>query len=244
MGDLAARKFLMETIARKDHEIFQEYKDLTLEVAAKKRAQDQLVVEVHSLAARQKGQQASLQDARAEKGQFLGKLKDKVEDLEDVLRAFQRDEAAIEGQIRAYLAAQSRPGSVKLPPFRGGFSRPVSGGVTSGFGMRYHPILRRVKLHTGIDFHAGYGTAIRAAADGVVISSSYLRGYGNTVILDHGSGLSTVYAHCSRTSVSRGGRIRRGQVIAAVGSTGYSTGPHLHFEIRVNGRPVNPLGRL
>jgi murein DD-endopeptidase MepM/ murein hydrolase activator NlpD len=244
MGDLAARKFLMETIARKDHEIFREYKRLTAEVAAKKKAQDQLVVQVHALAARQKGQQASLQDARAEKGEYLGKLKDKVDDLQEVLRAFERDEAAIEGQIRSYLAAQQRPGAIKLPPFAGRFSRPIGGPITSGFGMRYHPILHRVKLHTGVDFGAGYGTTIHAAADGVVIGCSYLRGYGNTVILDHGGGISTVYGHCSRIMVAQGVRVRRGQPIAAVGSTGYSTGPHLHFEVRKNGTPVNPLGSL
>jgi murein DD-endopeptidase MepM/ murein hydrolase activator NlpD len=108
--------------------------------------------------------------------------------------------------------------------------------------MRFHPILRVNRLHTGVDFAAPHGTPIRAAADGIVISASYLRGYGNTVILQHGGNMQTVYAHCSGFSVGAGQTVKRGQVIASVGSTGYSTGPHLHFEVRLNGRPVNPRG--
>ena len=116
--------------------------------------------------------------------------------------------------------------------------------MTSGFGMRYHPILHITRMHTGCDFGAPIGTTIHAAAAGIVIHSSYMNGYGNVVIIDHGGGISTVYAHCSRIVVSDGQSIKRGQYIANVGSTGLSTGPHLHFEVRVNGHPVNPLRYL
>ena len=110
--------------------------------------------------------------------------------------------------------------------------------------MRYHPILHITRLHAGCDFGAPIGATIRAVAPGEVIHASYMRGYGNVVIVDHGGGISTVYAHCSRISVSDGQRVTRGQHIANVGSTGLSTGPHLHFEVRVNGRAVNPRGYL
>jgi murein DD-endopeptidase MepM/ murein hydrolase activator NlpD len=116
--------------------------------------------------------------------------------------------------------------------------------MTSGFGMRYHPILHITRLHAGVDFGAPIGTTIHAAADGVVIATRQMRSAGNVVMIDHGGGLSTVYMHCSRFLVAPGQRVSRGDPIAAVGNTGLSTGPHLHFEVRINGQPVNPLGKL
>ncbi len=136
------------------------------------------------------------------------------------------------------------PDSGPLRAFTGRFGMPVRGRITSGFGVRFHPILRVSRMHTGIDMGAGHGAPIYAAAAGEVVAASHMRGYGNVVIVSHGGGVTTVYAHASRLLVRSGQRVKRGQVIAAVGSTGLSTGPHLHFEVRVNGRPVNPLGRL
>src|SRR4029077_5616064 len=115
----------------------------------------------------------------------------------------------------------TRPGQKPevLPPYRGGrFMQPVSGRMTSSFGMRFHPILHITRMHSGCDFGAPIGAPIRAAAGGVVIHSSYMSGYGNVVIIDHGGGLSTVYAHCSRIVVSDGQKVKRGQYIANVGS--------------------------
>lgn len=120
---------------------------------------------------------------------------------------------------------------------------PVNGVVTSGFGWRMHPIFHVMKFHTGIDIAAAYGTPIKAADGGSVIYAGGMTGYGNVTIINHGRGLSTLYAHQSRLAVGSG-TVTRGQVIGYVGSTGFSTGPHLHFEVRVNGNPVNPLGYL
>ena len=120
---------------------------------------------------------------------------------------------------------------------------PVAGPVTSPFGWRIHPIFHVRKFHTGIDIGAGYGTPIHAADGGRVIYATWMSGYGNTTIIDHGNGISTLYAHQSSILISSGS-VTKGQVIGYVGATGYATGPHLHFEVRVNGNPVNPLGYL
>ncbi|MEO0758708.1 MAG: peptidoglycan DD-metalloendopeptidase family protein [Cyanobacteria bacterium J06648_16] len=121
---------------------------------------------------------------------------------------------------------------------------PTSGRVTSRFGTRTHPVLGYRRFHAGIDFGASYGTTVNAADSGRVIFSGWYGGYGNAVIIDHGGGITTLYGHNSRLMVREGQTVQRGQAIAAVGSTGLSTGPHLHFEVRRNGNPVDPLGFL
>jgi murein DD-endopeptidase MepM/ murein hydrolase activator NlpD len=124
---------------------------------------------------------------------------------------------------------------------RGQLSRPVNGGVSSGFGMRRHPILGYKRMHSGLDFKAGYGAPIFAATNGVVAYAGRKGGYGNFVQINHGGGIATGYAHMSRIAASPGQRVRQGQIIGYVGSTGLSTGPHLHYELYRDGRPVNPM---
>ena len=124
------------------------------------------------------------------------------------------------------------------------FFDPVPGTVSSGFGNRIHPIFGTLRFHAGIDFKGQSGDPIQAAASGTVTQVKYREGYGNTVIVDHGRGWSTLYAHLSRFDVSVGQNVAIGQVIGAVGNTGWSTGPHLHFEIRYRGSPRNPANYL
>jgi len=126
-------------------------------------------------------------------------------------------------------------------PSAAGFIWPVEGTVTSGFGYRWG------RMHEGIDISVPEGTPIRAAADGTVIleQSEYESGgYGNYTCIDHGGGLSTCYAHQSSFAASVGARVSQGDVIGYSGNTGHSTGPHLHFEVRINGAPTDPLGYL
>jgi murein DD-endopeptidase MepM/ murein hydrolase activator NlpD len=132
--------------------------------------------------------------------------------------------------------------NVPMEPWSGSYLRPVNYPISSGFGMRMHPLLGYARMHTGIDFAAPMGTPIHAAADGKVVWGSWRGGYGRCIILMHSGGVATLYGHCSEIFVHPGQTIRRGDLIGATGSTGLSTGPHLHFEIRVNGLPVNPLG--
>ena len=123
---------------------------------------------------------------------------------------------------------------------RAGLTRPVAGYQTSGFGMRFHPLLGYNRFHKGIDFGAGYGSPIYAVADGVVNFAGRHGGHGNFVMLRHGGNMGTGYAHMSRIAVAPGQHVRQGQVIGYVGSTGLSTGPHLHFEVYRGGEAVNP----
>lgn len=161
---------------------------------------------------------------------------------------------AEQAKLQALLAARSRAGAKRRSasswtrPGAGGFlSYPAPGGITSGFGMRYHPILHYARLHTGVDFGVACGTPVHAAADGEIVSAGRAGGYGNRVVVDHGEvgggDLATTYNHLSSIVVGQG-RVSRGQVIAYSGTTGLSTGCHLHFETLLDGRFVNPMNYL
>jgi murein DD-endopeptidase MepM/ murein hydrolase activator NlpD len=147
---------------------------------------------------------------------------------------------------RAAAIAAGLPAPQCVPGYGGAvlFAWPVHGPITSPFGMRTDPVTGRYQLHSGVDIGADYGVPIAASADGNVIFAGWYGGYGYAIIIDHGSGYSTLYAHCSSMYVGTNQAVRRGQVIGAVGATGWATGPHLHFEIRRNGVPIDPLSRL
>ncbi len=238
--DLASRKALLERIAEKDRGLFNDVRVIRDAVLAKKKEQDRVVVTIAELGERQKAEMAELANVRAEKKKIFSVLKAQEDALEEQLEEMLRESSRLEAQIAEIQARTS--GSVAI--FRGKFIQPVSGRMSSGFGMRTHPISGRRKMHTGVDWAAPTGTPIRAAGSGRVITAAYLRGYGNTIVIDHGGGISTLYGHCSRLYARVGQDVKQGERIAAVGSTGYSTGPHLHFEVRINGKPVNPVGRI
>ena len=168
------------------------------------------------------------------------------------LAAYEREQAALAAELRRIAAEEARKArearaagrsTRPAPSGNGSLSRPVDGYITSGFGYRIHPIYGTRRLHAGTDFGSPCGTPVRAAAPGSVISAGWGGGYGNRIIVSHGSGMATTYNHLSRYAV-RGGSVSRGQVIGYVGTTGSSTGCHLHFEVRINGTPVNPMRYL
>lgn len=243
VGDFAARKALLERIARRDREVFEDLKSLRQKVADQKRRKDQIVARIASLKQQHEAEQDELAGVREEKAQLLTQLRKQKSALEREYDEFDEESRRIEAQIRAYQAAMRGKGE-EVTPYKGSLMTPVKGRMSSGFGMRFHPVLKQNRMHNGLDIAAPSGTPIHAAAPGVVITAGWLRGYGNTVIIDHGGGLSTLYGHASRIYVRSGQRVSRGDRIAAVGATGLATGPHLHFETRVNGTPVNPRSRL
>ena len=170
---------------------------------------------------------------------LVGRLQQDRKALEEAESRLARDSENIANLIRKRLAAAQ---GIRLGT--GQMVFPAEGRITSRFGWRVHPILGSRRFHAGMDFGASQGTPIRAADAGRVLYSGWYGGYGRTVIINHGDGLTTLYGHASQVYVSEGAVVKQGQVIAAVGSTGLSTGPHLHFEVRRNGSPTNPASYL
>ena len=141
-------------------------------------------------------------------------------------------------------SSSSSSGSSATPSSSGGMIWPISGPITSPFGWRTHPIFGSQRFHSGLDIGGDYGMEIHAAKAGVVSHAGWIGGYGNTVMIDHGGGIVTLYGHNQSLNVSVGQQVSQGQVIAFCGSTGNSTGPHCHFEVRLNGEPVSPYNYL
>jgi murein DD-endopeptidase MepM/ murein hydrolase activator NlpD len=176
----------------------------------------------------------------ANQNALLDQLRARKAEFQSQIAALQRQSDALAAQLRA-----RQSGQALVPSGHGVLAVPIPGApITSGFGPRTHPIYGDTRMHTGIDFGASAGTPIRAAADGTVVSAGPLGGYGNATVIDHGNGLATLYGHQSSIAVSPGQRVNRGQVIGYVGCTGLCTGPHLHFEVRVRGTPVDPMQYL
>jgi len=175
---------------------------------------------------------AELENSRV----LLARVNRDIAEFEGEISALEKES----DQIAAELAAKQSSGG-ESPGIIGW---PTNASVGSGFGFRIHPIFGTTKLHTGIDLNAGAGTSIKAAETGTVIMARTWGGYGRTVVIDHGGGLSTLYAHQSSILVSEGQSVGRGDVIGSVGCTGYCTGAHLHFETREWGTPVDPMKYL
>jgi murein DD-endopeptidase MepM/ murein hydrolase activator NlpD len=191
---------------------------------------------------------ADLESAKQKKAQLVEKLSadealylQQIKDLEEDSNRIEKLIMDAEAEMARKLA-EERARAVSV--YQGGkisWPVPSSGNITSPYGNRIHPINGRTEFHTGIDISANYGADIVAAEGGVVLSAGWNGGYGNTVVINHGNGLSTLYAHGSKLVVSAGENVTKGQVIAKAGSTGYSTGNHLHFEVRLSGKHTNPV---
>lgn len=206
-------------------------------VQAEVDALEVLRADVNSIKVEREARQVELDLVLADQEALLARVNAEIDEFEGELTSLEKEESSIRAEIAAAAAAAAAP---KVTTSSGGYVRPVPGGVSSGFGMRIHPIYGTSKMHTGWDMNASQGDPIRAMAAGTVILAGVKGGYGNTIMIDHGGGLVTLYAHQSKLGASVGDRVTSGEVIGYIGSTGLSTGPHLHFETRVSGNPVDP----
>jgi murein DD-endopeptidase MepM/ murein hydrolase activator NlpD len=180
--------------------------------------------------------QQGLSSARTQKRAALEDAHEDAKEHAAHAAALQAQSAALAAQIQSAQASVTYSTSDSTPS-ASGFIWPVGGPVVSPFGWRWG------RMHEGIDIGAGYGAPIVASAAGVVIYAGWMGGYGNLIIIDHGGGVATAYAHQSSFAIGGGG-VSQGQVIGYIGCTGHCYGPHLHFEVRVNGSAVDPLGYL
>ncbi|WP_075757379.1 murein hydrolase activator EnvC family protein [Sporomusa sphaeroides] len=222
--------------------------NLDMTLVAQVKAERELVVQKRAELERDKAAITELKaEAAAKKALIEVRKNDREKVLDDAVSERDTAERAYQElmetsrQIEQMIRRSQKGGAVEGT---GALLWPASGPITSPFGWRTHPIFGTQRFHSGIDIGADYGDAIAAADNGTVIFSGWMGGYGKAVIIDHGGGISTLYAHNSELLVEEGYRVYKGQTISRCGSTGYSTGPHLHFEVRENGSPVSPMGYL
>jgi murein DD-endopeptidase MepM/ murein hydrolase activator NlpD len=178
------------------------------------------------------GARATIDEARDKRAALLKGVKAQRKDLEEDLAGMEREESKIQGQL------SGMPSGGAIKQGSGSLNWPANGQLTSPFGYRWG------RLHAGVDIAVPVGTPVHAADAGTVAIAGWVGGYGNYVCINHGGGLSTCYGHNSRLGVSVGQRVTKGQVVAASGNTGHSTGPHIHFETRMNGVPRDPMGYM
>ncbi len=238
-ADFANRLYLLNQVVQRDAEILEEFGQAQVEAQALREELEQRCERLQALKSEIAEEKRRTSDKRkTTQRQKQSILRDRAA-WERALAELEQDSREIENMLqRLHRSPEGREQLAK--PWTGDFSMPVNGRITSRYGYRRHPIYKVRKLHTGIDIAARSGTPIRCAGDGTVVHAARWGGYGNCIIVDHGGELATLYGHCSRLAVTKGQAVTQGQVIGYVGSTGLSTGPHLHFEVRKDGRPVDP----
>jgi murein DD-endopeptidase MepM/ murein hydrolase activator NlpD len=247
-GDMLDSFEFVQTVARYDRQIVREVGDarqqVTVALARTRRARATVHRQAEIVAVRVHQARLLRDQLVASRGQ-LEEIRSHKKASLDSLTAAERADAgeidsliAVSAALTAKIQAAQGHSTVTRTVSASGLIWPVSAPMTSPFGWRWG------RMHEGVDLGAPYGTPIAAAAAGTVIYAGWLGGYGNLTVIDHGGGLATAYGHQSRIGVSVGQSVAQGEIIGDVGSTGHSTGPHLHFEVRVNGQAVDPLGYL
>jgi murein DD-endopeptidase MepM/ murein hydrolase activator NlpD len=241
ISDFLNRGYYLERIIAYDAELIRETREKAEAVAEAKRDLEKVLQSNRTLVVRIERKSREMQSQAETKRKIYKSLSKRRKEYERRVAELEKSSKLLEGLI------QSRSGkTVGKAPIKatGRMIRPARGRIVSGFGYRRHPLWGGTHLHAGIDIGAAYGEPVRNADGGEVIFSGWWNGYGKAVVVDHGRGISTVYGHLSRIYVEAGQRIDKSQILGLIGSTGYSTGPHLHFEVRRGGKPVNPMAFL
>lgn len=258
-SDFANRVEMLKRIIDADIKLIDSIKTEREEITNRKAILEQDRAKVVELENKAKEAQAVIQKKKDEQTAILNKAQSDKATAEQLEASLQESSNAIRALLQqrqaeraaaaaaAAVAAQGGGGGGSSAAYvqgTGQLSWPVNGVITSDFGWRTHPIFGRQILHSGMDIGVDEGTPVHSADGGVVVYSGWMDGYGYAVVVDHGNGMSTLYGHNSDLAVSEGQTVSKGAVIAYAGSTGNSTGPHVHFEVRINGDPVDPAGYL
>jgi murein DD-endopeptidase MepM/ murein hydrolase activator NlpD len=256
LSDLVDRQVYYESALDSDSQLLQDIetmradtearRELIIEeqeriIKAKNELEDKKIL-IARLREERAGALAEREQVLSSKQVVLSQVKDREGRAQAMLSQLQRDENAIRAVLAARMSSSvgTSTGSGGPAP-SGQFEWPAGGPLTSSYGYRTHPIFGDTRMHTGIDIGAPYGSGVFAAESGTVAFVGAMSGYGNVIVVDHGGGLATTYNHLSSFGVSRGQTVGRGATIGGIGCSGYCTGPHLHFEVRINGSPIDPM---
>lgn len=241
-ADLMTRMDVLKRIIKHDYDLIMKVKEEKATVENTRAQLEKDKAEAEVLVTDAQAKKAKVEDKESEQQVLLDQA---IYDRDTSERMYEEIMAASQEVANMIRRSQmSSAGYSGAPAGAGGMIWPISGPITSEFGWRTHPIFGTARFHSGLDIGGDYGMPIYAAAGGTVIYAGWISGYGNAVIIDHGGGVTTLYGHNDSLNVSEGENVAQGQVIAMCGSTGNSTGPHCHFEVRENGEPVSPYGYL
>ncbi|MDR1299099.1 MAG: peptidoglycan DD-metalloendopeptidase family protein [Oscillospiraceae bacterium] len=248
-SDLLARIDFVDAIMRADEDTYRKLQTARMETTSAKEELEESKLDQEEERERMKLKEVELEEQLRQAEAVIAALEDSIETSAAHYQEISAEREKLQKSINEKVEELRRQEEARA---RSGGSNVVGTGqliwpsaasstVTSRFGSRYHPIYRYYRMHDGVDIGASYGTSIYAADSGTVVTSAYSSSYGNYVVLSHGNGMTTLYAHMSSRKVKEGDAVSRGSVVGLVGSTGASTGPHLHFEVSVSGSRKNPL---
>lgn len=240
-SDFSSRMFLLQKIIKSDLTLIDEIKAAAAEIVARQKELDSQMAELNAAKKSLDAKIARANAIRERRKNMFNKAKATENDSKRKIDALEADAATVTNMLREL---ESSGSGNRGQGATGAYMWPCRGEITSYFGWRTHPIFGTTKYHSGMDIAVDYGTPIHATNNGTVVYSGWLGGYGNCVMIDHGGGLVSLYGHNQSLNCSEGQYVNKGAVIAYAGSTGYSTGPHCHFEMRLHGEVTEPLNYL